>query len=72
MKKWKICKCDESKAAEFAQKCDINRLALEVLTSRGITDFQQVVDFFSLPELSVPFLIKDMDKAVEAINEKID
>ena len=72
MKKWKICKCDESKAAEFAQKCDINRLALEVLTSRGITDFQQVVDFFSLPELSDPFLIKDMDKAVEAINEKID
>ncbi len=72
MKKWKICKCDETKAAEFAQKCDINRLALEVLTARGYTDFQQVVDFFDLPELSDPFLIRDMDKAVEKINEKVD
>lgn len=72
MKKWKICRCDESKAAEFAAKCDINKLALEVLTARGFTDFQQVVDFFSLPELSDPFLIKDMDKAVEVINEAVD
>ena len=72
MKKWKISKCDEAKAAEFAKKCDINRLALEVLTSRGFTDFQQVIDFFDVPDLSDPFLIKDMDKAAAAINEKID
>lgn len=72
MKKWKISKCDEAKAAEFAKKCDINRLALEVLTSRGFTDFQQVIDYFDVPDLSDPFLIKDMDKAAAAINEKID
>lgn len=72
MKKWKISKCDEAKAAEFAKKCDINRLALEVLTSRGFTDFQQVIHFFDVPDLSDPFLIKDMDKAAAAINEKID
>lgn len=72
MKKWKICISDEKKAAEFAQKCDINKLALEVLISRGYTDFQQIVDFFSLPQLSDPFLIKDMDKAAAAINKKID
>ena len=72
MKKWKICKSDDSLAAEFASKCDINKLALEVLTARGFTDFQQVIDFFSLPELSDPFLIKDMEKAVAAISEKVD
>ncbi len=72
MKKWKICKCDEELADDFASKCDINKLALKVLTSRGVTDFQQVIDFFDPPELSDPFLIKDMDKAVEVINEKID
>ncbi len=72
MKKWKINKCDETLAEEFASKCDINKLALKVLTSRGVTDFQQVIDFFDPPELSDPFLIKDMDKAVEIINEKID
>ena len=72
MKKWKISRSDDAKAAEFAAKCDINKLALEVLTSRGYTDFQQVVDFFSLPELSDPFLIKDMDKAVKVISESVD
>jgi len=72
MKKWKINKCDSDKAAEFASKCDINRLALEVLTSRGINDFQQVVDYFTDDELSDPFEIKDMDKAVEAINSAVD
>lgn len=72
MKKWKINKCDVHKAAEFAAKCDINRLALEVLTSRGLTDFQQVVDFFSESELTDPFDIKDMDKAVEIINNAVD
>ncbi|MBO5448584.1 MAG: single-stranded-DNA-specific exonuclease RecJ [Ruminococcus sp.] len=72
MKKWKINKYDSDKAAEFASKCDIKRLALEVLTSRGINDFQQVVDYFTDDELSDPFEIKDMDKAVEAINSAVD
>ena len=67
MKKWKICKSDDSLAAEFASKCDINKLALEVLTARGFTDFQQVIDFFSLPELSDPFLIKDMEKKEKVV-----
>jgi len=72
MKKWKINKCDVQKAAEFASKCDINRLALEVLTSRGMTDFQQIVDFFTDAELSDPFEMKDMDKAAEIINNAVD
>ena len=45
MKKWKIGRPDAKKVDEFASKCDINKLALEVLSSRGYNDFQQVVDF---------------------------
>lgn len=72
MKKWKINKCDEQKVAEFLSKCDINKLALEVLSARGYNDFQQIVDFFTDSELSDPFEIKDMDKAAEVINEAVD
>lgn len=72
MKKWKINKPDEKKTSEFAGKCDINKLALSVLTSRGYCDFQQIVGFFTTEELSDPFSIRDMDKATETINAAVD
>ena len=72
MKKWKINRSDEDLAGQFAARCDINKLALEVLTSRGYTDFDSVVEYFTTSELSDPFLIKDMDKAVETIEKMID
>ena len=72
MKKWKINKSDEKLAVQFAARCDINKLALEVLTSRGYTDFDDVVEYFSAAELSDPFLLKDMDKAVSTIEKMID
>lgn len=72
MKKWKINKCDDDKVKEFLAKCDINKLALEVLSARGYNDFQQIVDFFTDDELADPFEIKDMDKAAEIINKAVD
>ena len=72
MKKWKINKSDEKLAVQFAARCDINKLALEVLTSRGYRDFDDVVEYFSAAELSDPFLLKDMDKAVSTIEKMID
>lgn len=72
MKKWIINKPDLPKVDEFSKKCDLNRLVLEIMTARGYTDFQQIVDFFSMTELSDPFLIKDMDIAVETINNAVD
>lgn len=72
MKKWVISKCDNEKVNEFCSKCDIDKLALEVLSARGAADFDSIVDFFTPTELEDPFAIKDMDKAVEAINDAID
>lgn len=72
MKKWKINRSDKDLAEQFCARCDINKLALEVLTSRGYTDFDSIVEYFTTSELSDPFLMKDMDKAVETIENMID
>lgn len=72
MKKWRINKPDEVKTSEFKTKCDLNRLTLEVMTSRGYTDFDLLVDFFRGEELADPFQIKDMSLAAETINQAVD
>ena len=72
MKRWKIGKSDDSKVAEFLGKCDIGKLALEILSSRGCNDFQQVVDYFTVSELEDPFAVKDMREAADVINKAVD
>ncbi|EGC03134.1 single-stranded-DNA-specific exonuclease RecJ [Ruminococcus albus 8] len=72
MNRWRIGKADSSKVAEFDQKTDLNRLTLEVLSSRGYNDLDSIVEFFTEQELEDPFAIKDMDKAVETINAAVD
>ncbi len=46
MKRWIINRPDEVKSAEFADKCDLSRLTLDVLTSRGFQTFDQIVELF--------------------------
>ncbi|MGN1114283.1 MAG: single-stranded-DNA-specific exonuclease RecJ [Oscillospiraceae bacterium] len=72
MKKWTVNKPNIKLAEEFSRKCNLSRLVLEILTSRGFEDFQSIVDFFNSDELSDPFVLEDMDKAVEAINKAIN
>ncbi|MBR1739538.1 MAG: single-stranded-DNA-specific exonuclease RecJ [Ruminococcus sp.] len=72
MKKWKIGRADSEKVREFSGRCDIDTLALEVLSARGMNDFDKIVGFFSETELEDPFVIKDMDKAAAAISSSVD
>ena len=72
MKKWKVNSADDRLSAEFAKQCDIGLLALKLLTSRGCTFFEQVVDYFKSDELEDPFVIADMREAVDTINEAVD
>ena len=72
MKKWRINRPDPVKTAEFMNKCDLKSLTLDVMTSRGFTDFDSLADFFKGEELSDPFLIKDMAIAAEVINKAVD
>ena len=72
MKKWIINKPDEQVARDIASRCDIDKLAVDVMVSRGFTDFDKFAEFFTLGELEDPFVIKDMDKAAEAVTAAVD
>lgn len=67
-KKWVVSETDKALACRIADEFEIDPFAALLLVSRGITDFDEVAGFFSdEAELSDPFTLKDMDKAVERI-----
>lgn len=78
-KRWKILSAGENKVIELQQLLQINYALCKILVQRKIDTFQKAKDYFrpQLSQLHDPFLMKDMDKAVERIlkainsNEKI-
>ena len=72
-RKWHVNEIDKALACEIADKHDIDPFAALLLVSRGITDEEEIEDFFSSEGfLCDPFSFKDMDKAVERINLAIE
>jgi single-stranded-DNA-specific exonuclease len=79
-KRWVVKpKTDEAIVANLAQELGIDKVLSNLLVQRGITTFAEAKKFFrpSLEDLHDPFLMKDMDKAIERLeaaiknNEKI-
>lgn len=78
-KRWNILKADEKKVASLQQSLNIHPVICNILVQRGIETYDTAKDFFrpQLTSLHDPWLMKDMDKAVERImvavnnNEKI-
>jgi single-stranded-DNA-specific exonuclease len=64
---------DENAVNTLVEELKINPVLCKLLAQRGITTFDQARDFFrpSLEQLHDPFLMKDMDVAVERINQAI-
>lgn len=60
--------------AELSQSININSYLSAILIQRGITDFDSAKKFFrpSLDQLHDPFLMRDMDRAVERMKKAID
>jgi single-stranded-DNA-specific exonuclease len=68
-KRWKILSPDKEKAASLRESLKISSVICNILVQRGIETFEQSKDFFrpQLSQLHDPWLMKDMDKAVERI-----
>lgn len=72
MKYWKINSPDRQVVSRLAADSGLPMFVCRILVSRGITARDEADRFFNSTEIADPFDIKDMDKAVNAINEAID
>ena len=78
-KRWNILKADEEKVKALQRSLTISKVLCKILVQRGIDTFNKAKNYFrpQLSHLHDPFLMKDMDKAVDRIlsaikeNEKI-
>lgn len=73
-KRWVLKPSGNSEAVtSLAAELKINRILVNLLVQRGITTFDEAKRFFrpSLDHLHDPFLMKDMDKAIERIGVAI-
>ena len=64
---------DPEKVSRLATEVGIDRVLAELLVKRGVETFEQARAFFrpSLSDLHDPFLMKDMDRAVERLQKAI-
>lgn len=72
--KWNISEpADQNKVRELATALSIDKVLAELLVKRGVETFEQARSFFrpDLANLHDPFLMKDMDLAVERLHAAI-
>jgi len=64
---------DAGQVEKLAQAINVNPSLATILVQRGITDFDSAKDYFrpNLSDLHSPFLMKNMDKAVERLTQAI-
>ncbi len=73
LNKWTVKQYNKSLVDTLMQKYNISSVMATLLCSRSLTDEDAIQKFFSNSnELSNPFLIKDMDKAVSRVHKAID
>ncbi len=68
--RWRIKeKADLSTVDYLSQEINVNLTLANMLANRGVTDFQKAKEFFrpDLDKLHDPFLMQDMDKAVDRL-----
>lgn len=68
-KRWNILASNQEKVEALQSSLKINKTICRILVQRGLEDFEASKHFFrpQLSDLHSPWLMKDMDKAVERI-----
>lgn len=73
MKVWSVAKVNKERAITMANRLEIPPLLAMMLDIRGITKEEDVINFLQEnKDFSDPFLMKDMDKAVERITTAVE
>lgn len=73
-KRWNILASNKEKVEALQSSLKINKTICRILVQRGLSDFEASRHFFrpQLSDLHSPWLMKDMDKAVERIQLAFD
>lgn len=72
-KKWFTAHIDKDLAAQVAENHSLDPFTALILVSRGITEYEDIEEFFDTDfSFCDPYLITDMDKAVERIEKAIE
>lgn len=68
-KRWKITEADEDKVKALQESLKINQALCRILVKRGFDTYEKTRRYFrpQLSDLHDPWLMKDMDKAVQRI-----
>ncbi|MBS4042595.1 MAG: single-stranded-DNA-specific exonuclease RecJ [Chitinophagaceae bacterium] len=71
MKRWRILPYQEQLTQDLVKALSINSTICQILTQRGIHTFNEAKEYFRphLNQLHDPWLMKDMQKAVERIQQ---
>lgn len=73
MKKWLTAELDKALAKELAEECGVDPITALIASSRGYTDPSELEEFLSdEPCFSDPFLLADIEKAAELLNEAVE
>ncbi len=73
-KRWSIVETDDTIVDDLRDALGINRIFCELLVARGIDTYDKAKAFFRMDaeQLNDPFLMKDMDLAIQRIKTAID
>ena len=72
MKKWTVSRADDDAVKKITSSTDLPRLLAEIMSARGYNDAERLAEFFNGAELSDPFLLADMRKAADALEQSVD